>query len=378
MQLTHGIARQIVARAMKIIQFSVNVMDENGLIIGSGDPSRINQRHEGAILALAEHRIVEIHAKSDLKGVKPGINLPILHNGKTIGVVGISGPPDQVHQYGELVRMTAEMIVEQAALMAQVQWTKRHREELVLQLIEGSTLSEQQLYSVAEQLEMDLSVPRVAAILKVSPRKDEIVSLDHLREVVQMLEFPERNNLVGIASVAQSEIVVLKPVTLDEHGWSRDQEEKRIAQLMQRIREQADYKVRIAVGDFYPGLSGLSHSYRTALATLRATPAGKKVMFYQDHILSVTLSGVDKWRKQQLTDPLERLRQQDPRHMLEKTLGVFFEQNCDLAQTCQKLHIHRNTLRYRLDKIEQITSLKFNNINDKTHLYLAVIALKQH
>ncbi|GAK83569.1 sugar diacid utilization regulator SdaR [Vibrio ponticus] len=72
-----------------------------------------------------------------LKGVKPGINLPIIFQDKVIGVIGISGEPDAVHQYGELVKMTAELIIEQAALMSQVEWHKRHREELVMQLIQA-------------------------------------------------------------------------------------------------------------------------------------------------------------------------------------------------------------------------------------------------
>ncbi|GAM68965.1 sugar diacid utilization regulator sdaR [Vibrio sp. JCM 19236] len=66
-------------------------------------------------------------------------------------MVGVSGTPDDVRSYGELVKMTAELIVEQAALMSQVQWNKRHREELLLQLIEGSSLNEGQLLSIAQR-----------------------------------------------------------------------------------------------------------------------------------------------------------------------------------------------------------------------------------
>ena len=38
MQLNDTLARQIVSRAMKILSFSVNVMDEHRLIIASGNP----------------------------------------------------------------------------------------------------------------------------------------------------------------------------------------------------------------------------------------------------------------------------------------------------------------------------------------------------
>jgi carbohydrate diacid regulator len=383
MQLNATIARQIVERAMKIIKYSVNVMDEQGHIIGSGDTSRLNQRHEGAILALNDHRIVEIDdaTSKQLKGVKPGINFPIIFQHKAIGVVGISGEPDLVRNYGELVKMTAELIVEQAALMAQVQWNKRHREELVLQLIEeGSELNENQLLSIAERLDLDLAQPRIAAIVKVYPVKGKSLSLDHLQRLVHLLEYPERDNLVGIASVSMNEVVVLKPITLSDSGWSRALEQKRVNQLMKRVMKEGDFVIRIALGDYFPSVQGLSQSFMTAKATMEASNTinsqQDNVLFYQDHILPVLLNGLkgDTWRQEQLLMPLVKLQQNDPRGVLIKTLKAFFVQNCDLAQTCEMLHIHRNTLRYRLEKIEQETSLNFNNISDKTRLYLSLLS----
>lgn len=376
MQLNATIARQIVERAMKIIHHSVNVMDEHGRIIGSGDPSRLNQRHEGAILALNDNRVVEIDPGTalQLKGVKPGINLPIVFQHQTIGVVGISGEPDQVRNYGELVKMTAELIVEQEALMSQVQWNKRHREELVLQLIKGTELNEAQLLSIAQKLDLDLAQPRIATIVKVIPSAGEALSLEHLQRMVHLLEFPERDNLVGIVSVSMNEIVVLKPITLEGDGWSKTLEQKRVSKLMQRVEKESQFSVRIALGEYFPGLQGLARSFQTAQATLACAHSDDSVLFYQDHLLPVLLHGLkqDPWRYEQLTAPLLKLQQHDPRGTLLKTLSVFFAQNCDLAQTCQALYIHRNTLRYRLDRIEQITSLNFNNITDKTRLYLAL------
>lgn len=78
--LKEDTARQIVQRAMSIIDYSVNVMNEHGVIIASGDPRRLHQRHEGAVLALTENRMVMIDeaVAGRLKGVKPGINLPII------------------------------------------------------------------------------------------------------------------------------------------------------------------------------------------------------------------------------------------------------------------------------------------------------------
>lgn len=70
--LKDSTARQIVQRTMSIIPYSVNVMDEFGMIIASGEPSRLHQRHEGAVLALTENRVVEIDlaTANRLKGVR--------------------------------------------------------------------------------------------------------------------------------------------------------------------------------------------------------------------------------------------------------------------------------------------------------------------
>lgn len=380
MQMNASIARQIVERAMKIIKYSVNVMDEHGRIIGSGDPSRLNERHEGAVLAINDNRVVEIDQATaqQLKGVRPGINLPIVYQQSVIGVVGVSGDPERVYNYGELVKMTAELIVEQAVLMSQVQWNKRHREELVQQLINGSELSDAQLLSIAERLALDLSQPRIAAILKVYPKKGQDLSPEHMQQLVHLLEYPERDNLVGVPSVSMNEIVVLKPITMNADGWSRSIEAKRVQKLMKRIAAETDFNIKISLGDYFPTLQGLSQSYRSAKATMDAiaTDSTNHVAFYQDHILSVLLNGLDTdhWRQQVLQQPLVELKANDSHGLLLKTLQTFFKQNCDLAQTCKKLHIHRNTLRYRLERISAITTLNISDLNDKTRLYLAILS----
>ncbi|BDY06278.1 sugar diacid recognition domain-containing protein [Ferrimonas sp. YFM] len=378
MRLTESIARQIVERSMKIIQFSVVVMDENGWIIGSGDPKRLNQKHEGSIIAMGDNRVLEIDdaMAASLKGVLPGINLPILFQGTPIGVVGISGKPEQVRNYGELVKMTAEMVVEQAALMDQIQWSKRHRDELVLSLIHGGDLNESQLLSLASRLELDLTQPRIAAIIKVFSKDQHTPDHQHLKRLVQLLEYPERNNLVAISSVTDNEVVVLKPVQLTGEGWSVERERRRVDKLLNRIRGEAAFDIRIALGEYFPGLRGLAHSYDTAKATLDAPGSLGEVLFYQDNVLPVLVSGLqsDSWRRRQLLDPLDQLIARDGNGVLRRTLTSYFELDCDLSRTCSALHIHRNTLRYRLDKISSLTGLDLNRLPDRTRLYLALLS----
>ncbi len=381
MLLTPLIARQIVERANKIIQLPINVMDENALIIGSSDASRVGKPHDAALLVIRDNRTVEVDrsATHTLTGVKLGINLPIVYQGVVIGAVGISGEPEHVRNYAELVRMTAELIVEQAALMANIQWNKRHKEELLLQLINGSQLKDHQLLAIAEKLDLDLDQPRVAAVVKVLPKADQSVTLDHLQTVVQRLEYPERGNLVGIRSAIEGEIVVLKPTQVADGHWDLEYERKRSQRFIDSVASSEDaFSVSIAFGEYFPSIVGLSQSFETAYATLSSQPNSKQVIqFYREHKLSILLASIrgDTWGKQQLLQPIQALQSNDSKGVLFKTLSVFFTHNCDLMETCAELHIHRNTLRYRLEKIEQLTHLNLNNLDEKVQLYLALKCL---
>lgn len=280
--------------------------------------------------------------------------------------------------------MTAELIIEQAALMSQIQWNKRHKEELVLQLIQRDKINENQVLSIAEHLNLNLTVPRVAVIVKLVKKQGETLSLAHLQDLVYLLENPERDNIVGIVSVSMNEVVVLKPIKLVDCHWSKEAEIKKSEKLIRRVAKEGKFSIQIAIGDYFPSLTGLSKSYQTAKATMDAatkfssqTVGNANIFFYQDYILPVLLSGLkqEPWRLEQIRLPVIQLTQNDPKGSLLKTLQVFFEQNCDLTQTCENLHIHRNTLRYRLDRITQETGLNVNSINDLIRLYLGVISL---
>lgn len=366
--LKDSTARQIVQRTMSIIQYSVNVMDEHGIIIASGEPSRIHQRHEGAVLALTENRIVEIDSAtaSQLKGVKPGINLPISFQDQLIGVLGISGEPSEVRAYAELVKMAAELIIEQMALLEQKQWDKRYREELVNQLILQDVYSSS-LSSMVSYLGVNLQQPRIVLIIELHQPDSEV-----LRNLIDFFEYSARDHLVTFTDF--NELVVLKPVTLKQDCWDPQQELAELQRFKGQI-ESAGFS-RMIVGGYFAGEGGIRRSYQTAKATqvmAHRLKLKNKYVFYTDHSLPALLGGLaDSWQAQELSKVWLTLVAQDSKGILQTTLRQYFDQNCDLSQTAASLYIHINTLRYRLQRIEEITSLKISDLQQAVWLYIGM------
>ncbi|CAI0986246.1 Sugar diacid regulator [Serratia liquefaciens] len=367
--LAESTARQIVQRAMSIISHSVNVMDSNGVIIASGNPSRLFQRHEGAVLALTENRVVEIDAvtAAHLKGVRPGINLPFSFHSQQVGVIGISGEPGQVRAYAELVKMAAEMMVEQAALLDQHQWEKRYREELANQLLQPQPASGS-LEAMAAYLGLDLQQPRIVWIAELQDTQPHL-----LRELLTELEQTQREALIAITGF--NEMILLRPASLVQGEWNVKQERKQAQQLQSQL--QSRFNLRLIVGGFFSGEAGLHRSSLTARATQAMAKRLKlrhKTLFYQDYPLPSLLCDLgEDWRAQELSRPWQVLGEQDEKGILRSTLRHYFSRNCDQTQTAAELHIHVNTLRYRLQRIEAITELKINQLTDALQLYIGML-----
>ena len=73
---------------------------------------------------------------------------------------------------------------------------------------------------------------------------------------------------------------------------------------------------------------------------------------------------------------INKLEKQGKQTDLIKTLLVYVHFNGELQTTAEALHIHRNTLNYRLDKIYEITNKNPKNLLDLLELYTAYIVSK--
>ncbi|MCS2162545.1 helix-turn-helix domain-containing protein [Scandinavium sp. H11S7] len=361
-------AQQIVQRAMKIIPYSVNVMDEQGVIIASGEPARIHQRHEGAILALKENRVVEIDSATanQLKGVRPGINLPISFNGQLIGVLGITGEPNKVRAYAELVKMASELIIEHMALIEQKQWDKRYREELINKLIQYENTPDS-LHSMASYLGIDLALPRVVMVIELRQPDREA-----LRNLMDYFDNRARDHLVTFSDF--NELIIIKPIVLKGGEWDVRQE----VSALQSFKSWATSSgfSRIIIGGYFSGETGLHRSLQSARATQALVKRQKlksQYVFYHDYALPALLGGVsESWQVQELSRLWLHLVENDAKGVLQHTLRTWFEQNCDLTQTANTLHIHVNTLRYRLQRCEDITQIKINELKNMLWLYIGM------
>ncbi|MDQ8736189.1 sugar diacid recognition domain-containing protein [Paenibacillus sp. LHD-38] len=137
--LTREIAETIVKETMNRLNRNINIMDKTGIIISSGDPTRIKQVHEGALEVIRTGKPIIITSENTVQweGTLTGINLPIEFQNKIIGVIGITGEPKEVEEFGGLVKMTTELMIKQSFLALQMEWKQRTTEMIIEVLIKA-------------------------------------------------------------------------------------------------------------------------------------------------------------------------------------------------------------------------------------------------
>ncbi|AUW07241.1 sugar diacid recognition domain-containing protein [Vibrio campbellii] len=366
--LDHTLAQQIVDRTMSIIGHNINVMNAAGTIIGSGDAERIGQKHDGAVLALNHGDSLELDEQScqSLQGVKPGINMLLDFKGEVVGVVGVTGNPEHIRAFAQLVKMTAELTIEQASLVEQLQWDRRHQEEFVSAWL-NQQLSDSELHDWAQRLSIDLATPRVAVVIELKAENAPI-SLNSVRGVVDVLYRSEDKPLVAIMSM--NEIVVLKPLRS-----SSNSDQSVLESIQRRLTANQIDDVRLAIGQCFDGAALLPLSYLSAkqvLAVGRRSHPEQTMLGFSEYRLPVLLAPLaDSWQGEQLAQAMATLVSADKSGQLVKTLEAYFQANGNANDCANALYIHRNTLRYRLDKISEVTGISTQDFTGLTELYIA-------
>jgi len=116
--LEPALAQKFIEKTAKNLEYNINIMNDKGIIIASKDESRVGSFHEVASKMLngtIDTGIVK--EGQQFIGTKPGVNLFIDYKNKHVGVICVTGNPDNVKSFAELVKTSMEAMLEYEVLM---------------------------------------------------------------------------------------------------------------------------------------------------------------------------------------------------------------------------------------------------------------------
>lgn len=369
MLLTSSLAQPIVDHIMSIARQNINIMDNRGVIIASGQQQRIGSFHQGAKAAIDGVRTIEIFP-GDLvhyPGSLPGLNMPIILYGQVIGVVGISGHPNAVRDVARMVKMVTELILEQEVLQEEARSQFQLRENFAALLLSDHAASNyDKLRKTAKLLKYGLDLPRLVLAADLQPLLDQ--SPDH-SGLSDLTVSRIKDNLLKTLSlsplIAPQDLIVFleNRLIVFKHfeAQSRETAYKTWASGLQALLESGSPSLRLGMGSLVTDYTALGQSYQEALFALSvADPLLSPAGIYDFDILSLYL--LKKVLTGESCQALESLKAKLTADFMQKydmknTIVSLLNNNMNITHTAKKLYIHRNTLLFRLKKFKERTGL---------------------
>ena len=227
------------------------------------------------------------------------------------------------------------------------------------------------IYNRAKKLHIDTDAKRVIFIIETSREKDS-AALDNVRSLLggKSRDF--------ITAVDEKNIIVVKELSEKDGSKEMDKMAKDMLSILKE--DTGDEHIHIAYGTVVNDIKEVSKSYKEAKMALDVG----KIFFDEKDIVAYSTLGIGRLIYQ-LPLPLckmfikEIFEGKSPDEFDEETLATinkFCENSLNVSETSRQLYIHRNTLVYRLDKLQKSTGLDLRVFEDAITFKIALMVVK--
>ncbi|WP_101877307.1 PucR family transcriptional regulator [Lachnoclostridium edouardi] len=272
------------------------------------------------------------------------------------------GSSDDVYMVGKLVVFQIQNLL--------VAYKERFDKDNFIKNLLLDNLLLVDIYNRAKKLHIETNVRRVVFIIETKHDKDS-----NALETVRSLFATKTKDFV--TAVDEKNIILVKEV---KQGETYEDLEKTANTILDMLNTEAMTKVHVAFGTIVNEIKDVSRSYKEAKMALDVG----KIFYSNKNVVAYSNLGIGRLIYQ-LPLPLCRMFIKEifdgksPDEFDEETLTTinkFFENSLNVSETSRQLYIHRNTLVYRLDKLQKSTGLDLRVFEDAITFKIALMVVK--
>lgn len=340
--ISNQILQSTIDGLKNIIRRELSVAEREGKIVATTEESMVNTVIESAdifIQSPAENQLVQGYQY-----------FKVFDNGSPEYIVMIKGEDEEAYRIGKITAFQIQNLL--------VAYKERFDGDNFIKNLLLDNLLLVDIYSRAKKLRIENNVPRVVFLIET-----EIDKEFNVVEIVRSI-FPTKQKDF-VTAVDEKSIILVKELKEKDSKEEIDQISKHIYDT---ISAEAMTSVYVAIGTVVNDLKNVSASYKEAKMALEVG----KIFEENKKIVNYEQLGIGRLIYQ-LPAPLCKMFINEVLHGLSMdqfdeetltTVNKFFENNLNVSETSRQLYIHRNTLVYRLDKLQKMTGLDLRNFDD--------------
>lgn len=347
-------AEQLIERLSNFTEYNINIMDENGIIIASRMKERIGSFHEVAYQLMKgdEDSYVVYHDEAE-KGVKCGVNMVMNINKRKEGVIGISGDPKVVMPVAKIIKMSVEVMCEYEIYKYESMKKYNLREQLMHLILYSDDYVREDLARYIGELGIDEEAVRVPILIKC---KGKNISEDKLRNFIEKNEFYTKQDLIDITN--EGFIIIFKSINCPIGDMMQNYKfiiAEYLTPFLKFVKE-SDNETGIFIGPLQNDIMYYRQSYLYCLWMQKNITKSGSFYFY-DYIVKYMVSIASKTEFNTIFLMLKNKIDNKFIDNYLETMEALIDNEYNLVKASEKLHIHKNTLVYRLDKIRETLNM---------------------
>lgn len=223
------------------------------------------------------------------------------------------------------------------------------------------------VYNRAKKLHVEVAVPRVVLLVEADKEKDSTIA-----ELLRGMFSSQSGDFV--TAVDENNVILIKSLEPEE-GY---EEIHQVAQsIVDTISAEAMTNVRVSYGTIVQELKDVSKSYKEAMMAIDVG----KIFYAEKRVNSYATLGIGRLIYQLPTNLCKIFMEEifgdtDPGSLDDEIVSTaykFFENNLNVSETSRQLFIHRNTLVYRVEKLQKATGLDVRTFDDALTFKIAMM-----
>lgn len=232
-------------------------------------------------------------------------------------------------------------------------------------MTDPSTLASD-IRSRADRLHIDPHAKRRLLLIRMKLAGDDVLEI-----LSQLLVRPEDGYIIP---VDEEHVAVLLPDEFENEAQLRET----AASFIDMLSAEAMQSARIAVGQSMSDLVELPSAFREASLTLRIGIlfySHKNLFFCGQLGIARLIYGLPR---SLCTGFLQEIFQTVPDRLDEEVremMNCFFKNSLNIAETARQMHMHRNTLVYRLEQLERQTGLEIRTFDGAMTFKIAMMLI---
>ena len=351
--LSNQILQNTIDGLKGITRRDISIIEREGKVAASTEPEMISRHIEGIdsfIASQAESQVILGYQY-----------FKVFDNSVTEYIVLIKGEDEEAYRIGKITSFQIQNLL--------IAYKERYDKDNFIKNLLLDNLLLIDIYSRAKKLHVENNVRRIVYLIESENIESNVV------EVVRNL-FPAKLKDFVTAVDEKNVILVKELKDRDE----REDIEKTAYMICDTLNAEAMSNVCVAIGTPVTDLKNVSASYKEAKMAMevgKIFEADKKVMNYEQLGIGRLIYQLPVQLCKMFID--EVLGDMGTSHFDEETLSTvnkFFENNLNVSETSRQLYIHRNTLVYRLDKLQRATKLDLRNFDDAITFKITLMVSK--